>query len=84
MHSRPLRAALGLVGFALAIYGVASLTGAWLGEPPWWEQTDRFWVRPRPGREWISGGVTALGLALVAFAAWPRHSKPTAGQQPPR
>ena len=27
---------------------------------------------PHPGREWISGGVTAAGLGLLAWAACPR------------
>ena len=30
------RAVLGTVGLATIVYGAASLTGAWLGEPPWW------------------------------------------------
>jgi hypothetical protein len=29
----------------------------------------------RDGREWISGGVVALGLALVLVGAWPRRGK---------
>src|SRR5688500_6920374 len=37
VRSRVPRIALSVVGLALAIYGVASLTGAWLGKPPWWE-----------------------------------------------
>ena len=77
VRSLPLRIAVGVVGFAVAVYGVASLTGEWLGTPPWWEETDRFWVRPRPARKWVSGAVTALGLALVAFAAWPRRASRT-------
>lgn len=33
--ARPLRLALGVLGLATAIYGTASLTGDWLGTPPW-------------------------------------------------
>jgi hypothetical protein len=32
--SRPLRLALIVVGLAVAVYGIASLTGGWQGEPP--------------------------------------------------
>ena len=32
-----LRVGLVVVGVATAVYGVASLTGWWLGTPPWWE-----------------------------------------------
>jgi hypothetical protein len=36
--SSPLRRALvGALGIALVTYGVASLTGNWLGTPPWWK-----------------------------------------------
>jgi len=34
--SHPVRLTLVVVGLAMAVYGVASLTGAWLGTPPWW------------------------------------------------
>jgi hypothetical protein len=100
--------ALALLGLALALYAVASLTGGWLGEPPWWEasweqvvpptkmnthsvavefrggpgyvDSSEYDVEivkwtptlPRPGREVISAVVAALGLALFAWAAWPR------------
>ena len=94
---RPLRLALGIVGLAAAVHGVASLTGGWLGTPPWWEhEVEKFvsppeaehrhwrWRKdaaiadePAPGRWWISGGVTAAGLGLLAWAAWPR-SRPDA------
>lgn len=39
-------------------------------------------VEPRPGREWISDGVVATGLALAAFGAWPRRRQ-TATTEPP-
>jgi hypothetical protein len=35
---RPLRLTLVVVGLALAIYGTASLTGGWMGMPPWWDR----------------------------------------------
>ena len=118
---KPLRLALVVLGLAVALYGVASLTGGWLGEPPWGEvpaqpplevpstisestvifgskartgapsgfepgQTPgdpHSWGtdaaargptgEPRPGREWISAGVLVAGLALAAYAVWPRR-----------
>jgi hypothetical protein len=36
---RALHAAVVALGIAIAVYGVASLTGGWLGSPPWWETT---------------------------------------------
>ena len=87
----PYRLALVLVGLAGAVYGVASLTGERLGTPPWWrenvtgpsgpDETGRFgpsmtMAEPRQGREWISGGVVAVGLGLVAVGAWPRRRRP--------
>ncbi len=32
------RIALVVVGLAASVYGVASVTGQWLGTPPWWER----------------------------------------------
>jgi hypothetical protein len=95
---KPLRIALVALGVAIALYGIASLTGGWLGEPPWWvvrrEVDELTWilmqgkahagsamdrtyrvVEPRPGREWISGGVVAAGLALAIFAPLPRRPR---------
>jgi hypothetical protein len=88
----PTRLTAVVLGLAAVLYGTASLTGGWLGTPPWWERrtslwfddTDRLmppgfyhsptsWVEPRSGRERISGGVVATGLALAAFGAWPRR-----------
>ena len=39
---------------------------------------------PRPGREWISGGVVAVGLGLVAVGAWPRRRRETTDYEPDR
>ena len=35
--NRRLRLALVVIGLALAVYGTASLSGGWLGTPPWWD-----------------------------------------------
>lgn len=32
------RIALVVLGLAAIVYGTASLTGGWLGAPPWWER----------------------------------------------
>ena len=133
----PTRLAVVVLGLAAVVYGTASLTGGWLGTPPWWKdsryetlveavhrlddvaaeararhderiragralvdqlQAEREGHRvllsspaPTPprhsespayplafpraseGREWISGGVVAAGLALAALSAWPRR-----------
>ena len=114
------RIALVTLGLAAAVYRTASLTGEWLGSPPWWERaapmSSRDWLRkyypgdrdfgpgpvirmgreppgeyahwvrasveaplvvePREGREWISGGVVAAGVAPAGFGAWPRRRRP--------
>lgn len=94
---RAVRVGLVVLGAAMAVYGAASLTGGWLGTPPWWttewrkyrptewrifelmpprrDGPDGAWefILPREGREWISGGVVAAGLALVVVGAWPRR-----------
>ena len=107
---RPLRLALVLVGLAAVVYGTASLTGGWLGTPPWWANDMTFeqgkiralgtgagtsltdlspdeldWLpnlvkrdRLLAGREWISGGVIALGLCLAGFGVWGRTRVPRA------
>jgi hypothetical protein len=103
---RAVRASLLALGLAAAVYGTASLTGGWLGAPPWWwteyvvDPTAPVFLSPgsdfgfpppadpaelledpgvaRPGREWISGGVVAAGVALAGFGAWPRRRRPTA------
>ncbi len=93
------RPALGALGLAFGLYGLASLTGGWMGAPPWWARRvedlhvgdivvtspDRREVHPcfirAPVSEpspWLDAAVSAAGLALVAFAAWPRRPKPSA------
>ena len=95
------RIALITLGLAAALYGTASLTGGWMGTPPWWDRAQRWsdlklhqdvegvgfphdgemYPDPprgavgREGREWISGGVVAAGLAVAAFGAWPRRRR---------
>ena len=41
-----------VVGLAAAVYGAASLTGGWLGTPPWWERVESIPgdFMPAPGR----------------------------------
>jgi len=36
-----LRLATVVLGLAAVVYGTASLTGGWLGTPPWWERVER-------------------------------------------
>lgn len=36
-----IRIALIALGLAAALYGIASLTGGWMGTPPWWNVSDR-------------------------------------------
>ena len=111
-----------ILGLSAAVCGAASLTGGWLGTPPWWEHLDDQWVQQtyRPsdyvgeffllkeenvysegpvtrvtyrrdpksedvvltryaapaGRAWISIGVVAVGLGLIAVGVWPRRRFP--------
>lgn len=83
-----LRVGLVVLGAAMAVYGAASLTGGWLGTPPWWPQVrdPSGWFRRHPelwgeGREWIGLSLAIVGLALV-LAAWPRRQSPPGA--PPR
>ena len=39
--NRAARLSLVALGLVAAVYGTASLTGGWLGTPPWWEHTER-------------------------------------------
>lgn len=48
---RSLRLTLVVLGLALAVYGASTLTGGWLGVPPWWrwrhvtsEEVSRAWT----------------------------------------
>lgn len=82
---RNVRIGLVVLGAAMTVYATASLTGGWLGTPPWWtrsvppaeafirrldgETIARNATRLREGRESLSCGVVVAGLALAAFAA---------------
>lgn len=46
--SRPLCLALLVIGLAVSVYGTSTLTGGWLGTPPWWER-----AAPLSTLEWI-------------------------------
>jgi hypothetical protein len=80
-----------VLGVAVAVYGLSSLTGMWLGEPPWWTAdlgakrigadgrgTYHLQV-PHPRRKEASAAVVVLGLAMITFAAWPRSAGALAG-----
>src|SRR5205814_1481769 len=44
LHRRSrLRVAVGVIGLAVVVYGATTLTGGWLGEPPWWRDWSRFY-----------------------------------------
>jgi hypothetical protein len=45
---RAVRVGLVVLGAAMAVYGAASLTGGWLGTPPWWERTRAVWDLASP------------------------------------
>jgi hypothetical protein len=94
---RSLRIGLAVVGLAAVVYGAASLTGGWLGEPPWWtkevastsvhvfgKDNTLAVEQPRDGRELISAAMIVVGLVLVAWAAWSsrRGSKADGGSLP--
>ena len=52
------RLAVGLVGLAVCWYGLAALTGGWLGTPPWGNSERSFL---------ISAGVFLAGGVLAVF-----------------
>jgi hypothetical protein len=77
----PRRLLLLYVGVVALVYGVASLTGGWLGTPPWWSHHEPvpdligiYVDRPRVAREWVSGGLVLLGLGLL-LQLWTRGAR---------
>jgi len=69
------------VGVVALVYGVASLTGGWLGTPPWWSHHEPvpdligvYVDRPRVAREWVSGGLILLGVGLL-LQLWTRGAR---------
>ena len=56
--TRTLRVGLVVLGAAMAVYGAASLTGGWLGTPPWADRVHTThsleveFVRTIPSRVW--------------------------------
>ena len=74
---RPLRLAL-----AAAVYGAASLTGGWLGTPPWYEEAQydgpesqgRLMDGGYNGGPFVSVTLVLAGLGPAAFAL--RSHKP--------
>ncbi len=84
----PPRIALLALGLVAVVYSAASLTGGWLGTPPWWwtetqasdvtvfGATQRLGLEElRKGREWISGDVIVAGLAVAAFGTLSRRHR---------
>jgi hypothetical protein len=73
--NRFVRLALVVVGLATVFYGTASLTGGWLGTPPWNPDTSELADTDRMVAEMTNAArscvVGAIGLALAAFGAWP-------------
>ncbi len=50
---RAVRVGLVVLGAAMAVYGFASLTGGWLGTPPWWERRAHEWEAMDRQHEWL-------------------------------
>ncbi len=88
---RPLRLSFVALGLALALYGTASLTGGWLGTPPWWDaaavSVAHLSEKARADLididvfvEWRRDGssvvVILAGLALAVWGARPRRQAP--------
>lgn len=94
---RILRIVLVVLGLVVAVYGVASLTGGWLGEPPWWrgrlESTLYDEAHPNgPSvytwgllypRRLCSAGVVLAGVALVWLGARARTTSRRTGESAP-
>ena len=57
---RALCLALVVLGLALVFYGTASLTGGWMGTPPWWESRESAEPLPPPELVRIEGGEPRL------------------------
>lgn len=82
---RPLRLTSAVLGPAALVYGKASLTGGWLGTPPWWERA----TPPEP-YEWPTryrADQVRLHLSLPPPGdadGWNRSESATAGRECPR
>lgn len=63
-----IRLGFAVVGVAMAVYGTASLTGGWLGTPPWWMR-----AAPLTEDEWNQR------YYLIEFAKRPGPGLPTFG-----
>lgn len=71
-----IRGAAVILGAAAAVYGAASLTGEWLGTPPWWEREPtedeardvlaRWAIEVGTRRDGAPAGPSLLGAALPA------------------
>ena len=59
---RSLRVSLAVAGFAAAVYAAASLTGGWLGTPPWWAIQSGF-----------HGSIMRDGEELKRLGDWKYH-----------
>ena len=95
MHGT-IRGAAVVLGAAMAVYGAASLTGEWLGTPPWWEHEPtevgawdglaRWAVEVGTRRDGAPAGPSLLGATLPATGSGdavpplPRLRVPRAGR----
>jgi len=77
---RPLRLALVVLGLGAVVYGMACLTGGWLGTPPWriqesvishsFPQGPTVIWQERSLAPGLEAAIIAVGIALVEIAAW--------------
>ena len=87
-----LRLALVIVGLGVVLYGIAALTGGWLGFPPRYEvitppaieaDGEGGWVTYaavlRDGGEATGIGLIVVGVFIIAVGAWP--PSPTRGAE---